>query len=781
MLDPYTSCMCMECWGHGSFAHALIELEATVGLKDKLVVAIPKLKGSTCTMETIFVEYEWKLPRCDECKIIGHSYDNCPRMPSTSNTPAKARKQKDAQDEFLKCETEDKPVVKPNAVTPVSNVFFALEEDNEKPMDDLVADTRKKVEAPPKKTSIWSGRKADSPKRGRPPMNQGSKLIEFRLSQVQQWPNPVPESKPDMVTDHHSLAARIRESQSYANKEDHFLKEGLPGQPSSTLGLKQFAGNLAVDVMSGRSLFYYHVESQLDSASKPLVLWLNGGPGCSSVGLGAFTEIGPFGVNPDKTLYARKFAWNEVANMLFLESPASPQLNQGSKLIEFRLSHVQQRRNTIPESKPDMVTDHDSLAARIRESQSYANKEDHFLKEGLPGQPSSTLGLKQFAGNLAVDVMSGRSLFYYHVESQLDSASKPLVLWLNGGPGCSSVGLGAFTEIGPFGVNPDKTLYARKFAWNEVANMLFLESPASVGFSYSNTTSDYNIIGDKITAEDTLVFLMTWFAKYPQYKGRDFYLAGESYAGFYIPELAEVILNFTRDSQSTFPIINLKGFMIGNGLLEDVNDTIGIIDFVWINSLVSDETRQEYLKACSGGGFYQTYECTLALHKTRAEIGNVNTLNINEPLCIDPSSPVNVSTSGGTSVDVCDLFYVMEYLNLPQVQEALHANRTKLPYAWSPCYSAQHRWHDTPLNMFPIYMRLIEHNLSILLYSGEADACVPAIGTRRALAAMGLRIVLPWKLWSAYGTYENWNVNELESEGIGICENYRVFGWKKVK
>ncbi|GKC44736.1 serine carboxypeptidase-like protein 26 [Tanacetum coccineum] len=114
-----------------------------------------------------------------------------------------------------------------------------------------------------------------------PPMNQGSKLIEFRLSQVQQWPNPVPESKPDIVTDHHSLAARIRESQSYANKEDHFLKEGLPSQPSSTLGLKQFAGNLAVDVMSGRSLFYYHVESQLDSASKQLVLWLNGG--CASL------------------------------------------------------------------------------------------------------------------------------------------------------------------------------------------------------------------------------------------------------------------------------------------------------------------------------------------------------------------------------------------------------------------------------------------------------------------------------------------------------------------
>ena len=136
-----------------------------------------------------------------------------------------------------------------------------------------------------------------------------------------------------------------------------------------------------------------------------------------------------------------------------------------------------------------------------------------------------------------------------------------------------------------------------------------------------------------------------------------------------------------------------------------------------MNSLVSDETRQVYLKACSGGGFYDPYECTLAFHKTLVEIGSINTLNINGPLCMDPSSPVNVSTSGGTSVDECDILYVLEYLNLPHVQKALHANRTKLSYPWSPCYSqAHHRWHDTPLNMFPIYKRLMGHNLSILLY-----------------------------------------------------------------
>ncbi|MCI24782.1 serine carboxypeptidase-like protein, partial [Trifolium medium] len=70
-------------------------------------------------------------------------------------------------------------------------------------------------------------------------------------------------------------------------------------------------------------------------------------------------------------------------------------------------------------------------------------------------------------------------------------------------PGCSSLGYGAFEELGPFRINSDgKTLYRNKYAWNEVANVLFLESPAGVGFSYSNTTSDYDKSGDKRTAQD---------------------------------------------------------------------------------------------------------------------------------------------------------------------------------------------------------------------------------------------------------------------------------------
>ena len=125
-------------------------------------------------------------------------------------------------------------------------------------------------------------------------------------------------------------------------KESHKI-ESLPGQPNG-VDFDQFSGYVTVDSLAGRALFYYFVESPQNSTTKPLVLWLNGGnvypcmvnffgkkekipcffglspfsyigcagPGCSSFGIGAMMELGPFRVNKDgETLYLNKHAWNK--------------------------------------------------------------------------------------------------------------------------------------------------------------------------------------------------------------------------------------------------------------------------------------------------------------------------------------------------------------------------------------------------------------------------------------------------------------------------------------
>lgn len=94
-----------------------------------------------------------------------------------------------------------------------------------------------------------------------------------------------------------------------------------------------------------------------------------------------------------------------------------------------------------------------------------------------------------------------------------------------------------------------------------VANVLFLESPAGVGFSYSNTTSDYENVGDKRTAQDSYKFLINWLERFPQCKTRDFFITGESYAGHYVPQLASTILQHNKATNQT-KIINLKGIAV---------------------------------------------------------------------------------------------------------------------------------------------------------------------------------------------------------------------------
>ncbi|KAG6483826.1 serine carboxypeptidase-like 40 [Zingiber officinale] len=244
--------------------------------------------------------------------------------------------------------------------------------------------------------------------------------------------------------------------------------------------------------------------------------------------------------------------------LCFLHCVAFGAVRQRDALNKFYFNNGARRSSSSSSSSSSWASS--LLSVSGQKSKVYDNSR---LKEGekvvrLPGQPEG-VNFDQYAGYVTVDRANGRALFYYFVEAAKNSGSNPIVLWLNGGPGCSSLGYGAMEELGPFRVMSDgKTLYRNPYAWNEVANVLFLESPAGVVFSYSNTTSDYARSGDRRTATDALVFLVNWFERFPEYKGRDFFITGESYAGHYVPQLAHAILNH-KDR-----LINLKGIAIEN-------------------------------------------------------------------------------------------------------------------------------------------------------------------------------------------------------------------------
>ncbi|XP_024530915.1 serine carboxypeptidase 24 isoform X2 [Selaginella moellendorffii] len=376
----------------------------------------------------------------------------------------------------------------------------------------------------------------------------------------------------------------------------------------------------------------------------------------------------------------------------------------------------------------------------------------------LPGSDANLYHFDQYAGYVTVNQSAGRALFYWFTQATHDPASKPLVLWLNGGPGCSSIAYGAMQELGPYRITKSG-LSHNKFSWNRVANVLFLESPAGVGFSYSNTSSDLKFPGDKNTARDSYIFLERWLERFPEYKKRDFYITGESYAGHYVPQLANVIYNKNKKKEN--PDINLKGFMVGNALLDHEKDRIGRVDFWWSHALISHNTYRSIVRYCNLKGETNGTQdqCSkIVLYAYQHEFGTMDRYNIYAPVCLRASSSQRTFTRffsdpvsriyQYSGYDPCGDDYVEVYFNRPDVQQALHANVTGIPYNWTGCSETINtNWQDSDETMLPIYRKLMKAGLRIWVYSGDVDSVVPVTSSRYSVEKLKLNTTKPWYPW----------------------------------
>ena len=155
-----------------------------------------------------------------------------------------------------------------------------------------------------------------------------------------------------------------------------------------------------------------------------------------------------------------------------------------------------------------------------------------YTNEALQDQVTNLVGLNetiyfnQFSGYLNLGETK-KNIHYWFVESESNPATDPLVFWTNGGPGCSGL-IGFLTEQGPFRPDAAGQLKMNEWRWNKIANMVFLEQPVGVGFSYSEDTSDYKI-GDDQAAKDNLQTILEFLKKYPEFSNSPLYITSESY------------------------------------------------------------------------------------------------------------------------------------------------------------------------------------------------------------------------------------------------------------
>ncbi|ONK78097.1 uncharacterized protein A4U43_C02F14280 [Asparagus officinalis] len=415
------------------------------------------------------------------------------------------------------------------------------------------------------------------------------------------------------------------------------------------------------------------------------------------------------------------------------------------------------------------------------------------LVTSLPGFNGS-FPSKHYAGYVSVHESHGRNLFYYFVVSEGNASKDPVVLWLNGGPGCSSFD-GFIYEHGPFNFEAGETpgsmpkLHLNPYSWSKVSNIIYLDSPAGVGLSYSNDTSDY-ATGDLKTASDTHKFLLKWFQLYPEFLGNPFYIAGESYAGVYVPTLAAEVANGIIAGVK--PTLNFKGYMVGNGVTDEQFDGDALVPFAHGMGLISNDLFQEVNTACQGSYWNPVNEsCEEKLNKVDWELKNINIYDIIEPCYHAPEirypladksrlpasfrrlgeterplhvrkrmfgrswplrAPVRAGRVptwpelGSTSVPCTDDQVATVWLNNKDVRTAIHAQPENAIGEWILCTDNINFNHDAG-SMIKYHKNLTSLGYRAVIFSGDHDMCVPFTGSEAWTRSLGYKVVDLWRPW----------------------------------
>jgi carboxypeptidase C (cathepsin A) len=259
----------------------------------------------------------------------------------------------------------------------------------------------------------------------------------------------------------------------------------------------------------------------------------------------------------------------------------------------------------------------------------------------LPGAEKLDVKFNQFSGYLSVPGIGGqisKNLHYWFVESMNDPFNDPITFWTNGGPGCSGL-IAFFTEQGPFRPNSDGSLSMNEYAWNKIANMVFIESPTGVGFSYSNDEKDLKA-NDNSTAHDNYYLIKEFQKRFPEYSNNSLYLSSESYGGHYIPTLAKVIVDQNKISDVK---LKLKGLAIGNPYTDYNSGTPAMIETLWGHQLISKPLYDVYKSECK---LSQSDRCVDLESQMLNGIGILNPYALDFPICSAKAlDPLKASTT----------------------------------------------------------------------------------------------------------------------------------------
>ncbi|CAM9145038.1 unnamed protein product, partial [Ectocarpus fasciculatus] len=362
---------------------------------------------------------------------------------------------------------------------------------------------------------------------------------------------------------------------------------------------------------------------------------------------------------------------------------------------------------------------------------------DHKVVD-LPGLPEDVLDIAQYAGHLPLHDPRAGALFYWLFEPPGEKAkTAPLLIWLNGGPGCSSMD-GLFLELGPFKIRDGK-LEVNPYSWHKVSNLLIIDQPVGTGLSYSKgkyATSDMTV--NQMFYEGMLEF----FRIHPQYvtaegsgraTSRPIYMTGESHAGHYIPSMVSHMVSRNSDASNSNVIMNVAGIAIGNGWVDpfnqyDVSEFAHGMGFITKDQKNELKVKERLCQDALKNGRYRDRNCFALLDDVIDSSGGNRKFSMASMYDSRIFSKRNVFPPGKDKVEA--------YLNRAEVRKALHVapGIQKFQECTDPPYHALAQ-HDGA-GVVKELQDLLDKKIKVLMFSGQYDIICNHVGTEKVLSLL---------------------------------------------
>ncbi|XP_022572054.1 serine carboxypeptidase-like 15 [Brassica napus] len=350
-------------------------------------------------------------------------------------------------------------------------------------------------------------------------------------------------------------------------------------------------------------------------------------------------------------------------------------------------------------------------------------------------------------GYIGVGEAEEDQLFYYFIKSERNPSEDPFLIWLTGGPGCSSLS-GLILENGPLAFNIESdsgnipSLVSTTYSWTKVANIIYLDQPVGTGFSYSRNRLA-NIPSDTGSAKRVHEFVRNWLAKHPEYFSNPFYVAGNSYSGKVVPAVVQEIS--IGNGLCCKPQINLQGYVLGN----PVTDYVGYnwrIPFAHGMGLISDEIYESLRRICRGNFAKvdpHNTECMNLVEEFEKCVSGLDWSYILGPKYINPSDPDDANPLGHRMIVQSN-----RWTNEESVRRALHVEKGTIG-EWSLC-DRELPFESDIESSVPYHKNNSIQGYRSLIFSGDHDMGVPFLATQDWIRSLNYSIVDEWRPWMVH-------------------------------